>query len=175
MKTEIQPPAFTLRPWRMEDLGYLVRFADNKKIADNLTDAFPHPYTREKGIAFIHNAMEADPPSIFAIEVNGIPCGAIGIHVQTDVRRKNAEMGYWLAEPYWGKGIMPAVVRQMVDYAFRTFDIVRIFARPYSANLASQRVLEKAGLRLEAVLKKAVIKNGQYYDEVIFSVLKPEV
>ncbi len=164
---------FVLRPWRMEDLDHLVRFADNRKIAGNLTDAFPHPYTRDHGIEFITRAMQEDPPLIFAIEVEQIPCGAIGLHRQSDVHRMNAEMGYWLAEPFWGKGIMTGAVGQMVEYGFKTLDINRIFARPYSTNLASQRVLEKAGLRLEGRFAMALYKNGRYLDELIYSILRP--
>jgi [ribosomal protein S5]-alanine N-acetyltransferase len=165
---------FILRPWNLEDLDNLVRFANNKKIADNLTDAFPHPYSREHGIAYIKNFSEDNPARIFAIEVEGIACGSIGIFPQADVHRKNAEMGYWLAEDYWGRGIMTAAVRQIIAYGFKTFDINRIFARPYSYNLASQRVLAKAGMKLEGRFEKALFKNGQFIDELIYSILKPE-
>jgi len=170
-----QKDNFILRPWKLEDLDNLVRFANNKKIADNLTDAFPHPYSREDGIAFIKNFIGDNPARIFAIEVEGIACGSIGIVLQADVHRKNAEMGYWLAEDYWGRGIMTAAVRQIIEYGFKTFDINRIFARPYSYNLASQRVLAKAGMKLEGRFEKALFKNGQFMDELIFSILKPEL
>ena len=165
---------FILRPWHINDLDYLVRFANNKKIADNLTDAFPHPYTTEDGIAFINGALlgHHHPAGVCAIEVDGIPCGSIGIFPQTDVHRKNAEMGYWLAEEYWGKGIATAAVKQIIVFGFQTFDINRIFARPFSTNLDSQRVLEKAGMILEARLKQSIVKNGRYLDEFIYSILR---
>jgi [ribosomal protein S5]-alanine N-acetyltransferase len=156
----------------MNDLDYLVRYANNKKIADNLTDAFPHPYTHENGREFIMKANEQKPLGIFAIEVDGVPCGAIGIQPGTDIRRKSAEMGYWLAEEYWGKGIVTDAVRQMVDYGFRNFDLNRIFARPFSTNIASQRVLEKAGLAFEARLVNADFKNGRFVDEMIYVIRK---
>ena len=167
---------FTLRSWNLDDLDNLVKFANNKKIADNLIDAFPHPYSREDGIAYI-TAWNPDslhqPGSVFAIETDGIACGSIGIFPQTDVYRKNAEMGYWLAEEYWGRGIMTEAVKQIIEYGFKTFDISRIFARSFSTNLASQRVLEKAGLKLEAKLEKSIIKNGLYLDELIYSIIEP--
>jgi ribosomal-protein-alanine N-acetyltransferase len=176
-----QKVKFILRSWNLEDLDTLVRFANNKKIADNLTDAFPHPYTREDGIAYIsahHHDMVPhpdgihEPGKVFAIDVNGIACGSIGIFPQTDIHRKNAEMGYWLAEEYWGRGIMTEAVKQVVEYGFKTFGINRIFARPFSTNLASQRVLEKAGMKLEARFEKALFKNGQFLDELVYSVFK---
>jgi [ribosomal protein S5]-alanine N-acetyltransferase len=166
------PPVIKLRPWSILDLDNIVRFANNKKIADNLTDAFPFPYSREDGIDFLNRYKDDDPLRVFAIEVDGIACGSIGIVPQSDVHRKNAEMGYWLAEEYWGRGIVTEAVKQIIAYGFRTFDINRIFARPYATNIPSHRVLEKAGLKLEARFEKSIIKNGQYLDELIFSILK---
>jgi ribosomal-protein-alanine N-acetyltransferase len=164
-----------LRPWTMDDLENMVKFANNKKIANNLTDAFPHPYTRDDGIAYITRFREENPVKVFAIEVNGIACGSIGIFPQTDVHRKNAEMGYWLAEDYWGMGIITEAIKQTIEYGFRTFDINRIFARPYSTNMASQRALEKAGMRLEARFEKSLFKNGEFLDEFIYSILSPSL
>jgi [ribosomal protein S5]-alanine N-acetyltransferase len=164
-----------LRPWTLEDLDNLVRFANNKKIAGNLTDAFPHPYSREDGIAYItahHPDRVPDPVRVFAIEVDGIACGSIGIFPQTDIHRKNAEMGYWLAEDYWGRGIMTEAVKQIIEYGFNTFDITRIFARPFSTNIASQRVLEKSGMKLEGRFEKTLFKNGQFLDELIYAITK---
>ena len=178
MKT--QKIDFILRPWNISDLDNLVRFANNKKIADNLSDAFPHPYSREDGIAYItahhpdrvsHPDGVSQPGSVFAIEVNGIACGSIGIFPQTDLHRKNAELGYWLAEDYWGRGIITEAIERMIEFGFKKFDINRIFARTFSTNLASQRALEKAGMMQEARLKNSIVKNGQYLDELIFSIL----
>lgn len=176
--------AFTLRRWTLSDLDALVKFANNEHIACNLTDAFPHPYTREDGIAYIAAFgvpspgggplpdRTEDPARVFAIEVAGIACGSIGVFPQADIHRKNAEMGYWLAEEYWGRGIMTEAVKQMIDHGFRSFDITRIFARPFSSNFASQRVLEKAGMTLEARFEKTVIKNGVFLDELFYSTVK---
>ena len=163
-----------LRPWNLEDLDNLVKFANNKKIADNLTDAFPHPYSREDGMAYINNFREENPIRVFAIEVDGIACGSIGVFPQADIHRKNAEMGYWLAEEYWGNGIMTEAIQRTLKYGFQAFDINRIFARPFSTNLASQRVLEKAGMKLEARFEKTLFKNGQFLDELVYAALKLE-
>jgi RimJ/RimL family protein N-acetyltransferase len=161
---------FSLRPWTMNDLPSLVKYANNPKIASRLTDAFPHPYTKENGKAFIEMATKNSPVNVFCIDINGEACGGIGLHAQQDVHRKNMEMGYWLAEPYWGKGIITNAITQTVEYGFRNFDITRIFARPYGSNLASQRVLEKAGFKLEAKLERTLFKNGIFEDEFIYAV-----
>ncbi len=161
---------FTLRPWALKDLDTLVHYADNPRIAGNLTDQFPHPYTRESGERFILLATGQTPNHILAIDVDGRAVGAVGLHPQKDIYRKNAEMGYWLAEPYWGRGIMTQAVRQMVNYGFDRWDITRIYARPFGRNIASQRVLEKAGFTLEARLEKTIFKSGVFEDELIYAV-----
>jgi RimJ/RimL family protein N-acetyltransferase len=159
---------FTLRPWVESDLGSLVKHANNPKIAANMTDAFPHPYSEENGKAFIAMAMSA--PSILAIEVNGEAVGGIGIHPQSDIMCKNAELGYWIGEAFWGKGIITQAVKQMLDMAFSKYDITRVYARPFGSNVASQRVLEKAGFTLEARIEKNIYKNGVFQDELIYAV-----
>jgi len=163
---------FTLRPFRDSDLASLVKYANNYNIARFLTNQFPHPYTDEDGRKFISSVSDNDPANVFAIEVNSEAAGAIGIFPQTDVHEKNAEIGYWLAEPFWGNGIITRAIEQTVEYGFKTFDITRIFARPFSTNLASHRVLEKAGFVCEARLKNALYKNGSYMDELIYSIKK---
>ena len=161
-----------LREWNEADLDNLVKYANNFNIAKWLTNGFPHPYTYEDGKAFLSMFAKDKPAKVFAIEVNGNAVGSIGIFPQTDIHEKNAEMGYWLAEEYWGKGIMLKAIQEIVDYGFQTFDIIRIFARPFSTNLKSQRVLEKAGFVCEARLKNALFKNGEFIDELIYVKLK---
>ena len=154
----------------MEDLDSLVKFANNKKIAKFMDDHFPHPYTIESGINFIHLATKDTPVHIFAIEVNGQAVGGIGIHPQTGIQRKNAELGYWLAEPFWGNGIITKAVSQMISFGFNTYDITRIFAKPFGTNLASQKVLEKSGFVMEAQFKNSYYKYGKYFNELVYAV-----
>ncbi len=161
---------FSLRPWTPADLPSLVQYANNANIAKNMTDGFAHPYTDEHGRNFIAFATAEDPVRIFAIDVNGEAVGSIGLHPQHDIQRKNMELGYWLAEPFWGKGIMPQAVRQMVDYGFANFEVTRIFARPFGTNIASQKVLEKAGFTLEARFENTLFKNGEFVDELVYAV-----
>jgi RimJ/RimL family protein N-acetyltransferase len=164
------PMEFLLRPWQLSDLPSLVRYANNWSIAKNMTDKFPHPYTEENGNAFIAFANSDTPVHIFAITVQDEAVGGIGIHPQEDIHRKNAELGYWLAEPFWGKGIISKAIYQMVNFAFDTYDISRVFARPFGTNLTSQRVLEKNSFLLEGRFEKVLYKNGEYLDELIYAV-----
>jgi len=161
-----------LRKWHEADLVNLVKYANNEHVAKWLTNGFPHPYTRKDGEAFIAMAANDNPTKIFAIDVYGEAVGSIGIFPQTDIHAKSAEMGYWLSEAYWGQGITTKAIQEIVDYGFQTFDIVRIFARPFSTNFSSQRVLEKAGFTLEARLKNALFKNEEFIDELIYAKLK---
>jgi [ribosomal protein S5]-alanine N-acetyltransferase len=161
---------FTLRPWTPDDLDSLVKYANNPNIAKNLTNKFPYPYTSEHGKAFIEFATKNSPPNILAIDINNEAIGGIGIHPQEDVQCKNAEMGYWLAEPFWGNGIITNAISQMITYGFDNFDITRIYARPYGTNAASQRVLEKTGFVLEGKFEGTLFKNGEFLDELIYAV-----
>ncbi|MCW3085574.1 MAG: family N-acetyltransferase [Bacteroidetes bacterium] len=163
-------PEFTLRAWNMDDLENLIKFGGNPQVAKTMMDRFPHPYTVEKAKEFITAAANGNPLTIFAIDINGQAIGSIGIHPQTDIQCKNAEMGYWIGEPYWGKGIVSKAVTQMIGYSFKTLDITRIFGRAFGNNPGSQRVLEKAGFVLEARFDKTFFKNGEYVDELVYAV-----
>ncbi len=163
---------FKLRPWKENDIDCLVKDANNPKIAKFLTNQFPHPYTLESGKKFIAMAMSKELPTIFCIDVDGEAAGGIGLHPQSDIHEKNAELGYWLAEPFWGKGIVTQAITEIVEYGFINLDITRVFAVPFGTNKGSQRVLEKAGFQLEARLSKSIYKNGEYLDELIYSTRK---
>lgn len=163
---------FRLRPWTNGDLESLVKYANNFKIARFMSDGFPHPYTPKDGKAFIQLATAGKGILYFAIDVNGEAAGGIGVAILTDIKRKNAELGYWLGEPFWGNGIVTKAVMEMVEIAFCEFDINRIFALPFGTNLASQRVLEKAGFKLEAKFEKTLFKNGEFLDEMVYAVRK---
>ena len=159
-----------LRPWNLDDVPALVRYANNPKISARLTDAFPSPYTEEDAVRFITMAQSADPIRLFAICNDQEAIGGIGLHPQEDIYRNNAELGYWLGEPFWGKGIMTSCVREIVAYGFEKLPITRIFARPFGSNKGSQQVLIKAGFHLEAHIPQILIKNGQLEDEMVFAV-----
>jgi RimJ/RimL family protein N-acetyltransferase len=161
---------FKIRPWNLSDLDALVKYANNWNVAKNLTDRFPHPYTENDGRAFIAFATSRNPIHHFAIDVDGLAVGGIGLEPQPDVHRKNVELGYWLAEPFWGQGIISAAIKQVVNFAFTTYDINRVFARPFGTNLASQKVLQKNNFILEGRFDKVLIKDGEYVDELVYAI-----
>ena len=161
---------FKLRPWSMDDLPSMVKYANNPNIANNLSDGFPHPFLEDDGKRFLKMFDDKQRGLILCIDVDGEAAGSIGIHLKEDIHRKNAELGYWLAEPFWGQGIISEAIAQTVDLAFETFDITRIIACPFGRNTASHRVLEKCGFSLEATFEKVVFKNGQFEDELVYAV-----
>ena len=161
---------FQLRPWSMNDVNSLAAYANNYDIAKFMTDQFPHPYTKENAEIFIAFVTKDDPVHIFCIDVEGEAVGGIGIILQTGIHQKNAELGYWLGQPFWGRGIVTNAVKKMIVFTFENYDINRIFARPFATNDASVRVLEKAGFVLEARFDNALFKNGQYIDELVYAV-----
>lgn len=166
---------FTLRPFHAEDLPALVTHAAHPSVAANLTDAFPHPFTEAAGRAFLEQAATG-PALRRCINIDGQCAGAIGLHPKTDVWRRNMELGYWLAEPYRGKGIMAEAIRRMIPIGFNHFpEVDRIYAVPFGRNIASQRTLEKAGFTLEAKLIGTLVKNGQVEDEWIYAVRRSAV
>ena len=164
-----------LRPWSISDAPELALIADNKKIADNLRDGFPYPYSLKDARDWLNIILpENHPPRFFAITLDKQLIGSIGIVSKTDIYRKNFEIGYFLSEEFWGLGIATKAIKAAVSYAFRDFDVIRIYAEPFSDNPGSRRALDKAGFTLEATLKRNVIKNGIIKDSCIYSVLKEE-
>ena len=162
--------AFTLRPFRPNDLDALVKHANDPTVAAQLTDAFPHPFTETAGRAFLESAISGHPLRR-CIDIDGECCGAIGLHPKSDLWRHNMELGYWLAKPQRGKSIMTEAIRQMVVLGFASFpEVMRIYATPFGTNIASQRSLEKAGFTLEAKLLGTLVKNGTVKDEWIYAV-----
>lgn len=158
-----------LRSWRETDVRRLAELANNPRIACFMTDAFPHPYSEQDAKRFIDFAAGHPVTRIFAIECEGALCGGIGLHPQADIYRKNAELGYWIAEPYWGRGVATNAVKKITALGFDLLDVDRIFARPFGDNAASQKVLQKAGYELEAVIRGAFYKNGLSVDEHIYA------
>ncbi|MBL7812442.1 MAG: GNAT family N-acetyltransferase [Bacteroidetes bacterium] len=165
---------FTLRPFTPDDIPSLAIAGNNPNISGNLTNRFPHPYTEEHAAAFIQMAGSTDPVRIFAIDIGGQVAGGIGIHPQEDIWHNNAELGYWVAEPFWGQGIVTEAIRRMLDFAFTRLPNKRIFARPFGRNIASQKALERNGFILEARLTGTIEKNGNVEDELIYRIWRHE-
>ena len=165
---------FILRPWRREDVADVVRYANNDKIARNLRNVFPYPYIRTDAEAFIESCIAADEEKqLFrAIEADGHAVGSVALCLGSDVYRMTAELGYWLAEDYWGRGIMTEAVKQICqEGAQRWDDLVRIYAEPFDYNTASHRVLEKAGFTLEGIMRSGACKRGRIFDYCMYALL----
>jgi [ribosomal protein S5]-alanine N-acetyltransferase len=172
---EIYFEGIILRPWSISDARQLAAIADNKNIADNLRDGFPFPYSVDDARKWLNIILpENYPPRFFAIQIDKVLVGSIGLVTKTDIYKKNIEIGYFLAEEHWGKGIATKAIKALTSYAFRDFDIVRVYAEPFSDNTGSRRALEKAGYKLEASLSRNVVKNGIIKDSCIYSVLKED-
>jgi len=169
---ELRLTRSTIRDWRVGDEASLVRHANNHKVWQNLRDAFPHPYTTADAEDWVRKASGDDPMTSFAIEVDGEAVGGIGLVPQTDIFRRSAEIGYWLSEHYWGRGIVTEAVRAFAEWAFANFDLCRLYAGVFEWNPASARVLEKAGFEFEGRMKKAVIKEGRTGDELIYAITR---
>ena len=159
----------TIRKFRRSDKFRMAELANNEKVAENLRDAFPSPYTLEDAEKFISLCFLMKPYEVFAIEYGGEYVGNIGLHRNEDVYRKTAELGYFIGEPYWHKGITPRAVNLICDYGFRELGVIKIYSGVFSFNTASQRVLEKCGFEREAILRNAVIKNGKICDEIRYA------
>lgn len=164
----------TLRPFETDDVYALVNNANNINIANNLTNKFPFPYLQKDGEAFIEFCNSKTPIEVKAIVSDGDVIGSIGIHPLQDIYSKSAEMGYWIGEPFWGKGLVVQAIKQMLVYGFETFDIDRVFARTTHLNIASQRVLLKSGFVFEAEFKATIFKNNRYFDERVYGYRKSQ-
>jgi ribosomal-protein-alanine N-acetyltransferase len=159
-----------LRPWNEGDAPSLVRHANNYEVWRRLRDRFPHPYTQADAEQWIAFAQQQDPQTRFAIEVHGEVAGGITLELGSDIERCSAEIGYWLGEAFWGKGITTAAVRALTSHGFEAFNLTRIFAVPFANSSASARVLEKCGYVREGVMRRSAIKEGVVLDQVLYAV-----
>ena len=170
----IQRDNYLIRPWHPDDASSLVKHANSPNIARNLRDGFPYPYTLQEAHKWLQMVGENTDDIILAIVVNEEAAGGIGLHGLKDVYRYNSEIGYWLSELYWGKGIMSDAVGAMVEFAFTETRWLRLFASIYENNPSSMRVLEKNGFHKEAIHKRAVMKEGKLLDEHLYALLKED-
>lgn len=159
-----------LRTWTLKDIESVFHNANNVDVYKFMSDEFPNSLEAWK--SFIDATLNDKEILYLAIEIDGKAVGGIGISPQKGIMRRNAELGYWLGQNYWGQGIMTKAIKEIVRLAFDKFDIDRIYAKPFAINIASQRILEKAGFVLEAKFEKTVIKNGVLLDEYIYAIRK---
>ncbi|WP_455511010.1 GNAT family N-acetyltransferase [Butyricimonas paravirosa] len=166
---------FRLREWKLSDIVSLAKYINNVKIWNNVRDGLPLPYTMLDADKYIRMVQAQSYVQNFAIEVEGEAVGGVGIVPSTDVERLSAEVGYWLGEDYWGRGIMSEAVALLVDYVFQETEIIRLFASVYEYNPASMKVLEKVGFTRQAILRDAAIKNGRVIDMYYYDLVKREI
>jgi ribosomal-protein-alanine N-acetyltransferase len=159
----------TIRTWRLADTRSLVAHANNRRVWANLRDRFPHPYTQRDAEAWIRHCLRTVPATDFAIEVNGEAAGGIGIVPQQDVERISAELGYWLGEAHWGRGIMSAAVSAFAPWALEHYGLERLYASVFEFNRPSARVLERSGFACEARMKRAALKEGRVIDQLLYA------
>lgn len=167
---------FALRKWRLSDAKELAAALNNKRILNNLRDGLPFPYTEQDGRAYIIAMLSANENDTFAYAITAEDhvIGSIGAFRQGNIHRQTAELGYYLAEEYWGQGIMSGAIRQLCDTVFQTTDILRIYAEPFSYNAGSRRALEKAGFRYEGLMKNNAVKNGKMVDMALYSLTRSQ-
>lgn len=170
---ELRGQRCVVRPWRFGDEVPLARHANNRNVARQLRDRFPHPYTISDGRRFIQSVAGATPITNFAIAVDDEACGGIGFSPGTDVERYSAEIGYWLGEPFWGRGIVAEALVLVSQYAFEQCGLLRLFALPFADNAQSVRVLEKAGYTREGILVASSVKYGTPRDQAIYALVNP--
>ncbi len=161
-----------LRDWRPGDEDSLIRYANNRNVWINLRDRFPHPYTLADAEGWIEGPGQSSPQTQFAIVLDGEAVGGVGFELREDIFRRSAEIGYWLGEPFWGRGIATEALRAVTEYALKNFDLCRIEAGVFEWNPASMRVLEKAGYVLEARLRQSITKNGRTIDQFLYAMVR---
>lgn len=164
---------YQIRDLFLEDAPSLARHADNPQVANTLRDLFPSPYSVADAVEFIARFSTADPCTVFAIANAEEAFGVIGFFPGQDVYRFSAEIGYWIGEAYWGRGIMTQAVDRLSNHVFENYPINRLYAGIFSTNLASARVLEKAGYTCEGTHRSHVVKNGEILDELVYARLRP--
>lgn len=166
---------YVVRDVRLQDAPSMAAYGDNPRVAANLRDGFPHPYRLEDAESFLDLMMQQEPRTVFAIATESEAIGVIGLTLGEDVHRFTAELGYWLGEPFWGRGIMTDAVRVVVEHGFSELGLLRIYAEPYAGNVGSARVLEKAGFELEGRMRANVFKDGRILDQLLYSVTNGRV
>lgn len=169
---EIQLQSCSVRSWRWQDRRAIVRNANNRNVWINLRDQFPYPYTDDDARRWLENVIDRRPETNFAIAVNDEAIGGIGYTLQLDVGYRSAEIGYWLGEEFWGRGIATEAVIAITNHAFASHDLCRLYAFVFEWNKRSARVLEKAGYVMEGRLRKSVTKAGRTIDQLMYAIIR---
>lgn len=165
---------YKLRKWTNDDIKDLTKIANSKDISDKLEDNFPNPYTKKDAELFLTMTKKADPAFVlmYCIEIDGKPAGSISIIKIDDVNTNSAKIGFWLAKKYWRKGIMSNVIKEVTAIAFKKFNVIRVNATVFNNNTAARIALENAGYNWEGTMRKAIVKNEEFHDAIIYGFVK---
>jgi [ribosomal protein S5]-alanine N-acetyltransferase len=166
---EMKLATCVVRSWRESDAASIASHANNRRVWISLRDRFPHPYTLDDARAFIQSALASRPETMFAIVVDDAAVGGIGLTLHDDVERVSAEIGYWLGEAFWGRGIVTEALAAVTARAIREHGLTRVYALPFEGNAASIRVLEKAGYVCEGRMRRSAIKDGRVIDQFLYA------
>lgn len=172
---ELRTGTCVVRNFRPDDATSLALHGNNRRIWLNLRDLFPHPYLEADAIEYIATVLAQPRQSSFAITVDDdVAIGGIGLSLGHDIERRSAELGYWIGEPYWGRGIATMAIEAVTRYAFTQLGLVRLFAVPFVENVASCRALAKSGYEREGMLRRSAIKAGAYRDQYMYAAVAAE-
>ena len=166
---ELQSRECIVRSYRPGDAVSLAKHGNNRRIWENLRDRFPHPFTEAQAAQYIEQLSSSNDEVSFAIEVEGEAVGGISLRPGSDIERIGAELGYWLGEALWNRGVTTAAIRLVTDYAFNKKRLERVFAIPFTTNVASCRALEKAGYDREGTMRRSAIKDGRIMDQYLYA------
>ncbi|HEX8925941.1 MAG TPA: GNAT family N-acetyltransferase [Terriglobales bacterium] len=172
IEVEIDCGTCRIRALERDDLPALAHHANNPRVAAHLRDRFPSPYSIEDGHRFLDYADSSEDECVAGIAVQDEIVGVIGVQFRSDIERCSAELGYWLGEPFWRRGITTAAIRCFTAWAMPRFQLTRVYAEVFDENVASARVLEKAGFSYVGLLRKAAIKNGTYHDYRLYDLVR---
>ena len=174
--TTIEAPRLILRPFREADIPAIVRLLQLPDIARTTLNV-PYPYDEDKArewLTFQQRERKAGTGYTFAIvrREDGRLVGAIDIRPNS--RHKKAEIGYWIGKPYWGRGYATEAARAIIRYGFETLGLNRIYALHFTGNPASGRVMQKAGMQFEGVLREDVKKGDAFQDHAVYAILRKD-
>ncbi len=160
---------YWLRSWMLKDADSFTKYANNRAIWLNMRDEFPHPFTRQDADRLIAHA-NSDADGLYLAIANELEAvGSISLQIHNDIRRYSGVLSYWVGQPCWGQGLATAAIEAVSDYALSQLGLVRIYAKVFSTNIGSIRVLEKSGFEQEGYFRKGVYKEGQFIDQALYA------
>ena len=171
-------PDYFLSPMQLTDKEAHVEWLNEVEFHQNM-DNIASPFTdndAEEWLKGLESKFLNQKPSVLAIRrsIDNKLIGSIGIYHSEPSSTQVAEIGYWLAKPYWGQGIISQAIQVFIKYSFEELNVLRIFAKVFDKNISSWRVLEKAGFKLEGIQRQHVYREGVFLDDRLYGLLKSD-